>query len=404
MNAFHTMALLGILATVVVAAMAFGPVQADQPQTLAGNTNSFAIDLYKQLRGQEGNLFLSPYSVWTALTMTYAGARGDTATEMHKVLHLPDDKEKLHPAVAKIQQELTGKTKGVRLSVANALWGQKGLSFQPDFLRITRTWYNAGLHEVNYGQAEEARKEINAWVEKETQDKIRDLLTPGTITSDTRLVLTNAIYFKGDWLTAFPKKDTRKEDFHVSRDKTTSVDMMHLTSRFGYYEEEAFQALSMPYQGDAVSLVALLPKEDKSLSNLEESLSAEKLAACVQGMKPTKVVVSFPRFKLTASFQLADVLAKLGMPVAFDVARADFSGMTGSRDLFISHVVHKAFVDVNEEGTEAAAATGVVMATRAVLNPKPDPIFRADRPFLFALRDNRTGALLFLGRVRNPNG
>lgn len=404
MNAFHTLALLGILATVVVAAMALGPVQADQPQTLAGNTNSFAIDLYKQLRSQEGNLFLSPYSVWTALTMTYAGARGDTAAEMHKVLHLPDDKEKLHPAVARIQQELTGKTKGMRLSVANALWGQKGMAFLPDFLGITRTWYNAGLHEVDYRQSEEARKEINAWVEKETQDKIRDLLTPGTITSDTRLVLTNAIYFKGDWQTAFPKKDTRKEDFHVTRDKTTSVDMMHLTSRFGYYEEEAFQALSMPYQGDAVSLVALLPKEDKSLSSLEESLSAEKMASLVQGMKPTKVIVSFPRFKLTVSFQLADVLAKLGMPTAFDVLRADFSGMTGSRDLFISRVVHKAFVDVNEEGTEAAAATGVVMATRAVLNPKPDPVFQADRPFLFALRDNRTGTLLFLGRVRNPNG
>jgi serpin B len=379
------------------------PADVGEPQALVRGNNDFAFDLYQRLRGQAGNLFLSPYSISTALTMTYAGAKGETAQEMAKVLHLPADQAKLNAEMAGLQEELTKKTKGIRLSVANALWGQLGQPFVPDFLAATKTYYNAGLHEVNFHDAEAARKEINLWVEKQTEQKIRDLLGSGTITPNTSLVLTNAIYFKGDWSLTFPKAATRKEDFAVSQDKKTPVDMMHLTEKFGYFEDDGFQALALPYQGDAVSLVAFLPKATLSLAKLEESMTAAKLDACIPALKKVKVIVSLPKFKMTASFQLADVLAKMGMPTLFAPGKADLSGIIASRDLFISQVVHKAFVDLNEEGTEAAAATAVIGVRASAVRPTPTPTFRADHPFLFVIRDNRTGSILFLGRVQNPN-
>jgi serpin B len=336
--------------------------------------------------------------------MTYAGARTETADQMAKTLHFPLGQERLHPTFAALQQELNapGKKRGYELSVANALWGQKGYGFLPQFLQVTRDNYGAGLNEVDFVRAtEEARKTINAWVEKETKDKIKELLKPGVLDVDTRLVLTNAIYFKGDWAKQFKKDQTRDEPFRIAAGKSVKVPMMHqYEAPFGYFESDTLQALQLPYEGKELSMVVLLPKKVDGLPELEKSLTADRLADVISKIREQDVNVALPKFKVTAEFKLNDELAKLGMPLAFTMGRADFSGMNGDREkLFISAVVHKAFVDVNEQGTEAAAATGVVIKTQSA---RIVPTFRADHPFLFVIRDNRSHGILFLGRLVNP--
>ncbi len=368
--------------------------------TVVEGNNAFGFDLYHRLQTQKGNLFFSPYSISTALSMTYAGAKGETAQEMAHVLHFLPDQAQLHPAMANIVGGLAGPADGVRLDVANALWGQKGQPFVADFLQLTKRYYGAGFREVNFGEPEAARQEINAWVEKQTQDKIKDLLGPDSLNGAT-LVLTNAIYFKGDWDKVFPKARTLKENFFASQDQKISVDMMHHTEKFGYLEDDRFQVLSMPYKGDAVSLIAFLPRKKDGLEAMEALLNAAVVNEVLGKTKSIKVAVAVPKFKMTSSFQLADVLAKMGMPSLFQPGKADLSGMVATKDMSISKVVHKAYVDVNEEGTEAAAATAVIGVRMAVKAPMI-PVFRADHPFVFAIRDNKTGSILFLGRVTNP--
>lgn len=370
-------------------------------QVVAAN-NQFAFDVYAHLGRQPGNLFFSPYSLSTALAMTHAGARGETAEQMAKTLHLrlPDDE--LDPAVqaliARIKGEGTGRS--FELAVANALWGQSGLSYQSDFLKRLDRYYGAGLREIDFGaDPERARHTINAWVEQQTHDKIQDLLPSGTIDRQTELVLTNAIYFKGRWRTAFPKGRTQDDDFFLTTDTKARVPFMHHLASFPYAEAAGFQALELPYVGNELSLVVLLPKERDGLAKVERDVAS--ISALKFG--PREVDVTLPRFKMSSGFELKDTLSALGMPLAF-TGGADFSGMNGRGGLAISAVLHKAFVDVNEEGTEAAAATGVVM-TRAIAKktPKPEPVvFRADHPFLFAIREAKTGCILFLGRVANP--
>jgi serpin B len=377
------------------------PSGADKEAVVKGN-NKFGFDLYARLRTSEGNLFFSPYSISTALSMTYAGAKGETATEMAKVLQLPLPQDQLPPAVAAVIRDLASTSDGVRLAVANALWGQKGQPFVPAFLQTTRTWYGAGFHEINFGDATAAAKEINTWVEQQTQDKIKDLLSPDSV-KGASLVLTNAIYFKGDWAAAFTKSMTRKQDFFVSPEKKVPAEMMHHSAKFGYLDTDDYQVLSMPYKGDSVSMIVLLPRQKNGLEALEAKLNAELVNQAVAKLKETNVMVGVPKFKMTTSFELADVLSKMGMPSAFQAGKADFTGIATTRDLYISGVVHKAYVDVNEEGTEAAAATAVVAMRASVVGPQP-PIFHADHPFVFAIRDNKTGSLLFLGRVANPAG
>jgi serpin B len=363
--------------------------------------NAFGFDLYHQLQKQKGNLFFSPYSISTALSMTYAGARGQTAQEMAHVLHLNPEQDKLHPAIAQVVAGLAGKNEGVRLDVANALWGQKGQPFVPDFIQLTKKYYGAGFHTVDFNDGEAARQEINTWVEKQTQDKIKDLLGPGSV-QGASLVLTNAIYFKGDWLNPFPKGRTFKENFFVTPKDKVMVDMMHLTETFNYAEDDNFQVLSLPYKGNAVSLIAFLPRKQDGLTALEEQLKPALVNDAIANLKKAKVVVTLPKFKMTSSFELGDVLTKMGMPLLFQRGRADLSGIVASNDLYISKVVHKAYVDVYEEGTEAAAATAVSAVRAAAMRPQANPVFRADHPFVFAIRDNKTGSLLFLGRVANP--
>jgi serpin B len=373
---------------------------ADSTRAVVEGNNTFGFDLYHQLQLKDGNLFFSPYSISTALSMTYAGAKGETAEEMAHVLHLNPDQSRLHPATAGVAGGLAGNASGVRLDVANALWGQKGQPFVPSFLQLTKQYYGAGFHEINFGDPEAARLEINAWVEKQTQDKIKDLLGPNSL-NNAKLVLTNAIYFKGSWDKAFPKARTFKENFFTAPEKSESVDMMHITDKFGYLEDDRFQMLSLPYKGDAVSLIAFLPRQKDGLKALEAALNAGVVNEAIGKAKNVKVAVTLPKFKMTSSFELADVLAKMGMPTLFQAGKANLSGIVASNDLFITKVVHKAYVDVNEEGTEAAAATAVVGVRMAARIPDMS-VFRADHPFVFAIRDNKTGSLLFMGRVMNP--
>jgi serpin B len=361
----------------------------------------FAMDLYARLRDEKGSLFFSPYSVSTALAMTYAGARGQTALEMAKTLHFTLDQGHLHRAYAALGANLqtTGKKAGTDLYIANALWGQHGYHFLPDFLKLTEENYGAGVYDVDFdGHTEEARNQINAWVEKQTKEKIKELLKRGVLTPATRLVLTNAIYLKSNWQSPFNKKATREQPFTISADQKVQVPMMHQSADFGYCDGGSFEALDLPYAGKELSMLVLLPKKVDGLQELERALTAAKLAEWLPLLRQGKVDVALPKFKMSAEFNLGRTLSAMGMPTAFS-PKADFSGMTGSRDLFLSEVVHKAYVDVNEEGTEAAAATGAVMTLTAAL---PSRVFRADHPFVFAIRDARSNSILFMGRVTDP--
>lgn len=376
--------------------------QADLEATVKGN-NTFALQLYAQLRGREGNLFLSPYSISTALAMTYAGSRGQTAEQMATTLHVSPDVEKVSAAMAALNRDITagGRAQGYELYTANALWGQKGHRFLPGFVTLLQTHYGAAAKQLDFRQAtEQARQTINAWVEKQTKDKIKDLVPPGTLDSATRLVLTNAIYFKGNWAKPFKKDSTRNEDFRITAEQKVPVSMMHQTGDFKYLEEKEFQALETPYAGDRLAMVILLPRKVDGLPEVEQTLTTETLTDRLGKLHQMQVQVALPKYQLTAAFQLTDALSRMGMSLAFHAGQADFSGMDGEHDLFLSAVVHKAFVDVNEAGTEAAAATGAVMGLAAA--PLQRPIFRADHPFLFLIRDVRSGSILFLGRLSHP--
>jgi serpin B len=373
------------------------------PEVVGGN-NRFAFELYGRLRDRPGNLFFSPYSLSTALAMTYAGARGETAGQMAATLHFSLPPDRLHPAFATLHREIDGGSpRPYKLSVANALWGQEGETFLPEFLRLLAENYRAGLRQVDFRSVVQARRTINTWVEEKTEGKIKDLLQPPHPWPNTSLVLTNAIHFKGDWTSPFPKRATKDEDFTVTEDKVIPVPMMHRAGRHNYLDVGDFQALELPYAGNDLSMIVLLPKEADGLTELERTLTAGWLADRLAGLRPRQVEVALPRFKMESGFDLASVLSAMGMPAAFR-GDADFSGINGARDLFISAVIHKAFVDVNEQGTEAAAATAVLMPRSAAVRPEPVVLFRADHPFAFLIRHNRSGSLLFLGRVINPNG
>lgn len=365
---------------------------------VAGNT-AFAIDLYHQLRAAEGNLFFSPYSISIALAMTYAGARGNTEAQMAQVLHFELGQDALHPAFADLEAHLAQiQAKGdIALHVANSLWPQAGYTFLAVFLELCQRCYGVTITPVDYASDQEAARQlINAWVEEKTNDKIKDLLKPPHVTPLTTLILVNAIYFKGNWAHQFDPEDTDDGPFYLATGDTVSVPLMSQKARFGYQATKDLQVLELPYVGEDLSMLVLLPQERDGLPALEAALTVENLALWTQDLHATEVQVLLPRYKLSGQFDLGGTLEAMGMVDAFD--EADFSGMTGQRDLFISAVVHKAFVDVNEEGTEAAAATAVVMGRGF----SPSPVFRADHPFLFLIRENSTGSVLFLGRVVDP--
>ena len=377
-------------------------IDPNQQIVVAGN-NKFALELYGKLENQQGNLFLSPYSISTALAMTSAGARGQTEKQMAETLcFAPVKNEQFHRTFGEIigQLNASGEKGGYELVVANALWGQKDYKFLPDFLTLVRENYGGDLKQVDFAaQTEAVRKTINTWVESKTKDKIKELIKPGMLDTMTRLVLTNAIYFKGKWESQFKPERTQDSPFVLLDGQKVNVPMMNQTGKFGYMEANDIWLLEMPYVNNDLSMVVLLPKKADGVKGLEKEFVSDNLAGWLAKMHKREVQVFFPRFKMTSEFELAKVLGAMGMPDAFS-GKADFSGMTGNKDLFISAVVHKAYVDVNEEGTEAAAATGVTMKLTSVA--PPPPVFRADHPFIFLIRDNQTGSILFLGRVANP--
>ncbi|MBI3410552.1 MAG: serpin family protein [Planctomycetes bacterium] len=370
-------------------------------QPLVAADTEFALDLYARLAQEKGNLFFSPYSISNALAMTYAGAKGNTALEMKKVLRFPFDQDGVNQSFAQLIREIQDrKAAKYKLVVANRLFGQKDYGFLPSFLKTTQVFYGAPLEEVDFnGAAEDARKTINSWVEKQTQNKIKDLIQPGVLDAQTRLVLANAIYFKAAWMNPFAEKQTKPAPFYAP-DTKVNVATMHGSIHTRFFKGDGFSALELPYEQNDLSMVLFLPEKNDGLAAFEKKMTAATLKEWLAKLSNHQVTVSLPKFKLSAEFQLNQALAALGMKDAF-TDKADFSGMTSRDKLSISAVVHKAFIDVNEAGTEAAAATAVVMRlSSAIAN---SATFNADHPFVYLIRDNRTGSVLFMGRVVNPS-
>jgi serpin B len=381
------------------------PAAPQDRQAVVQGSNAFAFDLYGRLASKPGNMIYSPYSISAALAMTGAGAKGDTAAQMTKVLHLPTDAQQVAQGYSDLIQNLNGKgrLRQFQLLTANALWPQKGFPFHAAYVSLLQSRFGANAREMDYIQnADQARQIINQWVAEQTKNKIPELFNPGTLTPATRLVLTNTIYFKADWAKAFSKQATHPQDFYLAADKKTPVPMMHCTDHFAYQETPEFQAIELPYKDQDVALLVILPKQKDGLAALEKSLPQKLLTEGLpKGQRP-QVAVSLPKFKISGEFTLNSVLTEMGMTLPFS-NRADFSGMS-EHPLTIDLVIHKAIMEVDEEGTVAAAATGVAMREPAAIPHDRLVEFTADHPFLVVIRDNRTGCILFLGRVMNPQG
>jgi len=372
---------------------------------IAAGNSRFAFDLYKKIASDEANtsqnIFFSPYSISTALGMTYAGARGDTEKQMASVLNFSMDRDYQHRSFQTLAALVDGAGKKYQLSVGNALWGQISYPFDKEFLALIAQYYKGGFNLVDFAsETEQSRQRINQWVEDKTADKIKELLQPGDISALTRLVLTNAIYFKGDWETKFDLKRTHSAPFMVFEGNTRDVQTMSQSGSFSYTETKLLQAIELPYIGDEMSMLILLPKGE--MGTMEEQLSLQMINELQGQMQITPLSLYLPRFKFNARYGLHDkkYLPDMGMVDAFDEKLADFSGMTGKKNLVISGVFHKAFIEVNESGSEAAAATAVVVGLKSM--PLSLVEFRADHPFIFMILHKATRSILFMGRVSNP--
>jgi serpin B len=340
--------------------------------------------------------------------MTYAGARGETAQQMADTLHFMLEQDKLHPAFNWLDTELASRGEGAqgkdgegfRLNIVNAIWGQKDYEFLPTFLDVLAENYGAGLRLLDFiTESENSRVTINDWVSDQTEGRIKNLIPPGAIDALTRLVLTNAIYFNAAWEHPFNEKMTADGSFYLLDGGQVTVPMMKQTESFGYTEGEGYQAVELPYDGNELSMVILLP-EAGQFEAFEEGLQSQQVSDIISGLQSTEVALTVPKFEFDSDFSLKDTLAEMGMPIAFS-GGADFSGMTGNPELAISEVLHKAFVSVDEAGTEAAAATAVIMRLTAVPGESSVNV-TIDHPFIFLIRDIETGAILFVGRVLNP--
>ncbi|MGB5931611.1 MAG: serpin family protein [Anaerolineae bacterium] len=378
--------------------------QPDLAELVAGNS-AFAFDLYQALREENGNLFYSPYSISLALAMTYAGARGETEQQMADTLHYTLPQDRLHPGFNALDIELASRgegaegkdEKGFRLNIVNAIWGQTGYEFLSKFLDTLAENYGAGLRLLDFVKAsEESRGVINDWVSEETEGKIEDLLPPDSISPATVLVLTNAIYFNAAWSYPFEEELTHDGTFNLLDGEQVTVPMMEQTEYFGYAQGDGYQAVELPYDGEELSMVILLPEAGR-FEEFASALDAQRVDSILKDITPQEVHLTMPKFTYESGFRLKETLAAMGMPAAF--TSADFSGMDGTRNLFIDDVYHKAFISLDEAGTEAAAATAVVVARAA---PTPPKEVTVDHPFVFMIRDMETEAILFLGQVVNP--
>lgn len=370
-------------------------------KAVANANNKFAFDLYSQLdKSENGNLFYSPYSISAALAMTYEGAKGKTADEMKSVFHFPESNI-LRPNFAAIYNDINKGAKDYELRTGNALWVQQDFPFLADYKTRVEKYFGGKAANLDFvSESEKSRQTINSFIGEQTNNKIKDLIPTGFLNAMTRLVLTNAIYFKGTWQWEFDISDTRDSDFKITPTNIVKTPMMNMDphkASFNYADTGDLQILELPYKGDEISMLVLLPSEN--LDAIETTLTAEKLNEYKSKMKETKLdSISLPKFEFDTKYFMKDVLSALGMPTAFSES-ADFSGMTGKRDLFISFVIHQAYVKVDEKGTEAAAATAVGTQITSV-RPRTD--FRADHPFIFLIQDKGTGNILFFGRMVDP--
>jgi serpin B len=364
----------------------------------------FSADLYGRISAGKGNLIYSPVSIYSALMMMGAGAREGTATEMSAVLGAGDvTSTAIQAEEGEMLRQLRKPDEDFQLHVASAIWAEEGLKCLPGFQSILENDYAAKVMGIDFRDPVRASGAINDWVSGETAGKITNLFSAGSLAPDTRMVLANAIYFKADWVSPFLSGMTRDGGFHVEGGaETTPAPMMRKGGVYLYSQNDQMQGIELPYRGGKVSMLILLPRTVDGLGKLEAGLSAKYLADIASGMHREAVEVAIPKFKFSARFGLAETLKGMGMVSAFVPGRADFSGIDGARDLYVSRVEHKAFIAVDEQGTEAAGATGVVMAPTAVL--RSGMTFTADHPFLFVIRDGSSGAVLFVGRVEDPKG
>ena len=378
-------------------------------ESVVDANNRFALDAYRELHGKPGNLFFSPFSLSSALAITYEGARGTTADEIRSVFHFPADDATRREGFRDLSRGINQGNARYLLSTANNLWAEKTYAFLPDYINTAQEYYGASATNMDFrNQPEPSRQTINQWVEDHTNNRIRDLIPQGAIDPMTRMVITNAVYFKGTWVKQFDVNKTKEAPFTVTPGTTVPVQMMARTDEeaiFNYTETDTVQVLRMPYAaggGKQLSMLVILPKGN-DLSAVEDSLTVEQLDDWRHSLASRRVMVSFPKFTMETKYSLPATLSAMGMPTAF-TTDANFFGMDGTRNLFIGDVIHQAFVDVNEEGTEAAAATAVVMRVTAIRDEPPVPVFRADHPFLFLIQDDDTGNILFIGRVAEPGG
>lgn len=381
--------------------------RAERTALVAGNTR-FATDLYRMLAAdRDGNLIFSPASISLALGMAYAGARGKTEAEIKDVLNLPMRGSELAAVAGRLQEELAvfGGNCGPELKIANSLWGQSGFEFRTAFLQALRSHYGSEFAEVDFaGEPANACDRINAWTLEQTAGRISDLLSPAAVNELTRLILVNAVYFKCAWSDEFEERATTPAAFWITPERSVEARLMRRTGEYLYAESPLWQAVRLAYSGDYFSMTILLPRQKGWLAELESSLDAEFLNELEKVLARREVELHMPRLRVESQFALAPTLRSMGMRETFDPHRADFSGITRSERVFLSEVIHKTYIDVDERGTEAAAATAVVMAAGfAPGEPEEPVVFRADHPFTFMIRDERTSSILFMGRLANPS-
>ncbi len=365
-------------------------------------SNRFAFSLFSNLaQNDKSNVFFSPYSISNAFSMIYEGARGNTKSEIQSIFHFTESDLARRDSVKILDSELNNPNGTYKLDIANALWIQNDFTVLKNYTDTLEKYYAAKALNLDFkNKPEDSRQMINKWVENKTEQKIKDLLPPDSINDLTRVVLTNAIYFKGNWTNQFDGTQTREENFTTADQHIVKVSMMTTQSNFKYVLDKDLQVLEMPYQGGALSMIVLLPAEN-NLKPLTGSLSVERLNEWKSKLIPEQITVYMPKFTIDTKYILNDNLSFMGMPSAFSPNDADFTGITGKKDLYISTVVHQAFVKVDEKGTEAAAATGISLsATSAHLSSK---VFKADHPFMFLIYDNQTGLVLFIGQMTNPS-
>jgi serpin B len=387
---------------IILLSVFFAFLQISKAQNITEGNNKFAMNLFHKLANNSSNVFFSPYSISTALFMTAGGAKSQTETQMLDVLCQTENTQAYHQKFGD-HLSLVEKKEKIKLNIANSIWMQKGFIFRQDYIDLLSKAYTAKLNESNFKiNPDQEAKKISKWVEGRTNNKIKDLIKPGVLQTNTRMVLVNAIYFYGDWGNQFDKENTLEADFYLNNKTTIKAKLMNIEYKMPYASDDIFEVVSVPYSSGEASMLIFLPKSKDNFDKSIQALTFERLNALSGNLAHEKVNLKIPKFTMTTEFELSQTLSTMGMSLAF-TDMADFSGMTGEKDLKIDKVIHKAFVDVSEKGTEAAAATAVIMVTKSAGPDMGKTIyFKADHPFIFVIKDNTTGQLLFVGLVNNP--